>query len=129
MGFLAGQIRAGHAGVPGTVRVLNTTPTREYRTSRDGSFSIKLPPGRYELLMLADGYFARSAAATVYDDSAAAVLVTTAMRPAVANVRQEGDKLVLTQPFTLDETKVELSAAELFSVAEIADILAWIETQ
>src|SRR6185437_13534283 len=98
--------------------------TTEARTSIDGTFSVKLLPGRYELTLLPDGYLARAATAVVNADEATAIIVQTAPRPAVPGVLLDGSTLKPTHPITLDEKRVEPSAADLQTLGEIADLVA-----
>ena len=122
-GYIAGQIRSGSVGVSGTIKIMGVQTT-ETRTAADGTFSLKLYPGRYELTILPDGYLARAASANVNADEAVAIVVQTSPRPAELGVKIDGDNLVLAKPFVLDEKRAAPLPAEVTVLGEIADYLA-----
>jgi outer membrane protein OmpA-like peptidoglycan-associated protein len=122
-GYIAGQIRSGLNGVPGTIKVIGAN-TIEVKTSVDGTFSLKLPPGRYELVLLPEGHFARAATAIVNADEASAVVVQTSPRPLTPTLKVDGDKLALTKPISLDEKRVEVAPKDLPALAEVLDFVA-----
>jgi outer membrane protein OmpA-like peptidoglycan-associated protein len=123
MGFITGALlKQDGTGLPAVVKITGTL-SNEVHTGADGSFTVKLPAGPYEIVLIADGFFARAASVTVGTDQATTVILKTSPTPKAPAAKLEGDKITLTKPFALDEKRVTPTPAETNALAEVADFL------
>jgi outer membrane protein OmpA-like peptidoglycan-associated protein len=121
-GYVAGSITGPDGGISADIHITGTT-TQDLRSTMDGSFSAKLFPGRYTILVAPDGFYARSTTVTVATDQAVPVVLRTTPRKAMGAVSIENDAIKFSKPFALDEKRVAPAPTQVDVLAEVADIV------
>ncbi len=121
-GFIAGSLLGPDGGVQADIRISGTT-SQNLRTNPDGSFSAKLLAGRYDVLALPDGFFARSASVTVSTDQVVSLVMRTQPRSKSGEVTLDNDAIKFAKAYALDEKRATPTPAQNELLAEVADIV------
>jgi len=122
MGFVAGRLEGLPLGASSPVRAFGPE-TRETETEADGSFAFKLMPGSYLLVAAPRTLSASLARVTVVADRAVPVMLHTGPRSGAGLVQVEENRVVPTNPFTLDERVSEPAKPDLATLDELADLV------